>query len=109
MGIQISEIVTNLKGHEVERVRTTLILKVAYLLIFISVTLIWAGLSYGKSIMFIGGLLMMLTVTPFFLLYPLIRFCIDGKDSWLGMALTVAVEVGLKNKIKKTIEKHERR
>ena len=56
--------------------------------------------------MFIGGLLMMLTVTPFFLLYPLIRFCIDGKDSWLGMALTVAVEVGLKNKINKSIEKH---
>jgi hypothetical protein len=109
MEIQITETVTNMTGHQVQRVRTTLILRAAYLLIFISVILIWAGLKFGTSMFLSMGLFVLLTVTPCFLLYPLIRFCIGGKDSLLGIALTVAVEVGLKNKINKAIEKHERR
>jgi hypothetical protein len=109
MKIQITETVRNLNGQPVERVRTNLILRVAYLMIFISIVFIWAGLSYDKSILFNAGLFALLTVTPFLLLYPLIRFFIGGKDSLLGIALTVAIEVGLKNKINKAIEKHERR
>ena len=109
MEIQITETITNMTGHQVQRVRTTLILRAAYLLIFISVILIWTGLSFGTSMCLYVGLFVLLTVTPFFLLYPLIRFCIGGKDSLLGIALTVAVEVGLKNKFNKAIEKHERR
>jgi hypothetical protein len=109
MKIQITETVVNLHGKPVERVRTTLILRTAYLLIFISIILLWAGLVYGKSILFNVGLFALLTVTPFLLLYPLIRFFIGGKDSLLGIALTVAIEAGFKNKIKKAIKNHERR
>ena len=97
MKIQIKETVRNLSGQPVERIRTNLILRVAYLMIFISIIFIWAGLSYEKSILFNVGL------------FALIRFFIGGKDSLLGIALTVAIEVGLKNKINKAIEKHERR
>lgn len=109
MKIQITETVRNLNGQPVERVRTNLILRATYLLIFISIVFIWAGLSYDKAIFFNVGIFALLTVTPFLLLYPLIRFFIGGKDSLLGIALTVAIEVGLKNKINKAIEKHERR
>jgi hypothetical protein len=109
MGIQVFEIITNLKGHQVKRVRTILILRAAYFLIFISAILIWVGLSYEKFNLLKVGIFVLLTLTPCFLLYPLIRFCIGGKDSLLGIALTVAVEVGLKNKINKAIENHVRR
>ena len=109
MKIQIAETVTNLNGRPVERIRTALILRAAYLMILISIFFIWAGISYDKSILINLAIFALLTVTPFLFLYPLIRFFIGGKDSLLGVVLTVAVEVGLKNKIDKAIEKHERR
>ena len=108
MKIQIEETVTNLNGRPVERIRTALILRAAYLMILISIVLIWAGLSYDKSILINLAIFTLLTVTPSLLLYPLIRFFIGGKDSLLGVALTVAVEVGLNNKINKAIEKNEK-
>ena len=109
MKIQIAETVTNLNGRPVERIRTALILRAAYLMILIAIVFIWAGLSYDKSILINLALFALLTVTPFLLLYPLIRLIIGGKDSLLGIALTIAVDVGLKKKINKANETHERR
>ena len=108
MKIQIAETVTNLNGRPVERIRTALILRAAFFMILISIVFIWAGLSYDKSILINLAIFALMTVTPFLFLYPLIRFFIGGKDSLLGVALTVAVEVGLKNKINKAIEKNEK-
>lgn len=57
--------------------------------------------------MIIGGV-MILTVAPFLLLYPLIRFLFGGKDS-IGAAITTAVvEELLKNEIKNSTKRKRR-
>lgn len=55
-----------------------------------------------------GGFLV-LTLTPFLLLYPLIRFLFGGKDSLAAVVTTVVVEELLKQQIQKAVNKSSKR
>lgn len=67
-----------------------------------------AGVVLLSQELFVGGFLV-LTLAPFLLLYPLVRFLFGGKDSAVAVVATVIVEEVLKNQINKAIDKSSRK
>lgn len=57
----------------------------------------------SKEILLGAGLI--LTAFPFFMLYPLVRFLLGGKDSLLSVVGTAVVEEFIKHEITKKIDK----
>lgn len=97
----IYETVEAINGKEVKRLKSSLFY--------------WSGLlSIGVGIylvseeMMIGGFLI-ITVGPFFLLYPLVRFLIGGKDSVGGVIATAVLEEVLKQKIENALTNKDKR
>lgn len=91
------ETVQALNGNYVTRIKSSLFHWGA-LVAFISGVVF---LSYG---LLMGGFLV-LTLAPFLLLYPLVRFLVGGKDSAIAVVTTAVVEEVLKHQIGKAIDK----
>lgn len=67
-----------------------------------------AGVALLSNELYIGAFLVM-TLSPFLLLYPLVRFFFGGKDS-IGVVVTTAiVEEVLKSEVRKAVDKSSRR
>lgn len=85
------------------------------------VTHLRSSLFYGGALVtFIGGVILLsqkmllggflvLTLAPFLLIYPLVRFLFGGKDSAVAVVTTVIVEEVLKNQIMKAIDKSSKK
>jgi hypothetical protein len=96
----IQEEVTNLQGKKVVRIKSSLF----YLLSLLSLVV---GLIFLiQEIPF--GLLLVATIFPILLLYPLIRFLFGGKDGLLVVLLTIFFEEYLKKKIVDIAEKKKK-
>ena len=65
------------------------------------------GIILLSKQMIFGGFLI-LTASPFLLLYPIIRFLFGGKDSIGAVLTTAVVEELLKNEIKKSARKKKK-
>lgn len=85
------ETVLAASGNYVTRLRSSLFYYAA-LLSFI------AGVVLLTHKVLIGAFLA-LTLAPFLLLYPMVRFAIGGRDSIGGVLLTAIVEEIIKNKV----------
>lgn len=55
------------------------------------------------------GAFLVLTASPFFLLYPLVRFLFGGKGGLLPAAVTFVAQEVIKTKIKNSLDKHNKR
>ena len=95
------ETVRALNGNCVRRLRSSLFHWGA-LVAFI------AGIILVAQEVWVGGFLA-LTLAPFLLLYPLVRFLFGGKDSAVAVVTTVIVEHVLKDQIGKAIDKESRK
>lgn len=91
------ETVENLRGTKIRRLRTNLF----YIL---SVASLVAGVAFLSANKIEIGLFLILTLFPIFLLYPLIRFLLGGKDGLVPVIATAVVEEVVKRKIIKKIE-----
>ncbi len=107
--LEITELVTNLSGQKVERVKTSLIQKSAFACILIAMLLLMSGFYWRISILISMGSLLLATFVPLMLLYPIIRFLLGGKDSVLGLILTVVIEHELKQNLNKKLKNIARR
>jgi len=99
MNNNLIETVTNLNGKEVTRVRTSLILCAAFLVTLIGLYLVIEGVQITDEKTLRIGVLLLLTIAPFMLLYTVVRFLIGGRDSLLGFLLTLFLEHVLKKKM----------
>jgi len=99
MNNNLIETVTNLNGKEVTRVRTSLILCGAFLVTLIGLYFVIEGVQITDEKMLRIGVLLLLTIAPFMLLYTVVRFLIGGRDSLLGFLLTLFLEHVLKKKM----------
>ena len=68
---------------------------------------------YGMSRAFSGdveaGFFILLSVTPFLFIYPVVRFLFGGRDSVVAVIATVVVDEVIKSKIISNLEKKNRR
>ena len=91
------ETVQALNGNYVTRIKSS-VFHWGALVAFISGVVF---LSYGLRM---GGFLV-LTLAPFLLLYPIVRFLVGGKDSAIAVVTTVVVQEVLKHQIRKATDK----
>jgi hypothetical protein len=80
-----------------------------------------SGFFYSASIIaFVSGFIMLfndlplggfliLTASPFFLLYPLVRFFFGGKDGLLPAVVTFVAQEVIKSKIQSSLDKNKKK
>lgn len=95
------ETVEAINGKKVTRLKSSLFYWGSLLSTGVGIYLI------SQEIMF-GGFLV-ITLGPFLLLYPLVRFFIGGKDSVGGVIATAVVEEVLKHKIENALTNKNKR
>ncbi len=97
----LQETVEAINGNKVTRLKSSLFYLGSLLSMGVGIYLI------SENLMF-GGFLI-LTLGPFLLLYPVVRFFIGGKDSVGGVIATAVVEEVLKRKIENALQNKGKR
>ena len=95
MNEALYETVEAINGKRVTRLRSSLFYWGGLLSIGVGIYLISEGIMFGGFLV--------LTLCPFLLLYPFVRFFIGGKDSVGGVIATAVVEEVLKHKIENAL------
>ena len=88
-------------GEPVIRVKTSIFIIGAVVSIFLGVVLLLEEIYFGAF--------MVITLAPFLLLYPVVRFLFGGKDSIGVAALTAVTEELIKSEVIKKIEKRKKK
>lgn len=97
------ETVESLNGNEVMRLKSSLFYESASLLLILGVALVVFGLQephyQDNGLLIVLSGVFSLLLVPFFLLYPLVRYLIGGKDSVVPVVATAVVEGWLMAKV----------
>lgn len=88
----IYEEIETLRGRRVKRVKTSVFYWSGLVFFIVGVVLIYHEMMMGA--------LLILTLFPCLMLYPIVRFLFGGRDSLGAVVTTAIVEEVLKNEIK---------
>ena len=89
--------------REIRRVKTSVILILGFSFIPLGLYLL---IKYEMPL----GAILILTLSPCFLLYPIIRFLVSGgKDSVAAVVTTVVVEEVIKSQLKSSYKKSQKK
>lgn len=88
-------------GEPVVRIKTRIFIIGAVVSFFMGIALLLEEMYFGAFLV--------ITLAPFLLLYPVIRFLVGGKDSIGAATLTAVTEELIKSEIVKKIEKSNKK
>ncbi|ALK90323.1 hypothetical protein [Limnohabitans sp. 63ED37-2] len=106
--MKFREEIRNFKNERVNRIKTNVIVGAGFLALVLGAAMFYLSYVYGiRGFISVGSILIFI-VFPVSLVYPIVRFFMGGKDSVVGVVISVVIEEHLKGKIKEKIRKIEK-
>jgi|LakMenEpi03Aug12_release.lakeMendotaPanAssembly.Ray.scaffolds.fasta_scaffold2969549_1 hypothetical protein len=98
--MEFKEEIRNFKNERVYRIKAGVIIGGGLLCLVSGLIFFWLSIAYGIRYMSTFGGILTFFVFPVTLVYPVVRFFMGGRDSVLGLVISVVLEEYLKGKIK---------
>ena len=107
--MEFKEEIRNLRNERVYRIKTGVIIGGGLLLLVLGVILFLISIKYDIKFLPTIGIFLITFVFPVSLLYPLVRFFMGGRDSVLGVVISIVLEEYMKGTIKKHMKDDRKR
>ena len=106
--MEFKEEIRNFKNERVYRIKTGVIIVGGLLCLVSGLIFFWLSIAYGIRYMSTIGGILTFFVFPVTLVYPVVRFFMGGRDSVMGLVISVVLEEYLKGKIKNKIREDKK-
>ncbi len=107
--MEFKEEIRNFKDERVYRIKTGVIIGGGLLCLVLGFIFFWLSIAYGIRYMSTLGGILAFFVFPVTLVYPVVRFFMGGRDSVLGLVISVVIEEYLKGKIKNKMREENKK